>query len=280
MKKLLVSLLITLSSIAHSSEYTPDNKTVKVVIPQSSTSGLGVVYLHLEEYAKKQNITMVPVFKPGANGKIGLDYAKKEKNDGNTLLFSTISDYVENQSVDKFDEVSMVTTTKLVLVSSKKSEIKTVADIVKQEKENPGKLTWSYVTSAQTALINSLAEANSLDYNKLYKVKFSGAAASQSLTGLITGDIDLTLVLSNQLETLADRLTVVSIDEKTKEKMEARKNATALFLPKNSDPHANKFWNDFVQGFLIDLKSKTSPIEAIDQPGPAQLKKTLTSWGI
>ncbi len=281
MKNLLTSLLISVLAISvHATEYTPENKTIKVVIPQSSTSGLGVVYLHLEDYARRQNITMVPVFKPGANGKIGIDYAGKEKNDGNTLLFSTISDYIENQSDNKFDEVSMVTTTELVLVSSKKSKIKTIADIAKQEKENPGKLTWSYVTSAQLALINSVAEANDLGLDKLYKIKFSGPAASQSLTGVVTGDIDLTFMLTSSLESMADKLTIVDIDEKTKQKMESRKNATALFLPKNSNPAANKFWNNFVKGFLNDIKSKTTTVKGVDEPGPNQLKQTLVNWRI
>jgi tripartite-type tricarboxylate transporter receptor subunit TctC len=68
---------------------------------------------------------------------------QQRKNDGNTLLFSTVSDYVGVNA--DFDAVAPVTKINMILVASKKSKIKTVTDIVQQEQQNPGKLTWAYI---------------------------------------------------------------------------------------------------------------------------------------
>ena len=129
MKKLLLvasTILLGISSACYA-DYSAENKIIKVVIPQPPASGLGTLYRHIEAYASKQNIKMIPVFKPGADAKIGIGYASKEKNDGNTLLFSTVSDYV-NVNLD-FDAIAPITKINMIVVASKKSKIKTVSMI-------------------------------------------------------------------------------------------------------------------------------------------------------
>lgn len=277
MKKF-ISLLAVLffSSLAHA-EYTAENKIIKVVIPQPPASGLGNVYRHIEAYAKKQNITMIPVFKPGAQSKIGIEYASKEKNDGNTLLFSTVSDYVSVNA--DFDVVAPITKINMILVASKKSKIKTVDDIVRQEQENPGKLTWAYMSTAQSTYINNFAKVSNIDVNKIYKVRFSNAGGSQ---GVINGDADLTMVTPSDLASLKDYLTVVDIDSKTKQQLSKKENATGLFLPKNSSLDANKFWNKFVKDLLNDdefkLATKSFNIRLFNNSSAHELQNVIDNW--
>lgn len=281
MKKFLLAFVVLLGSLAHA-EYTPRDKIIKVVIPQSYSSGLASVYNHIEAYAKKQNINMIPVYKPGANGKIGLSYAREQKNDGNTLLFSTLSDFVESANDADFDKVAPVTKTSLVLVASSKSNIKSIADIVAKERAAPGKLTWAYATSAQLVLINSVFRATNLDANKAYKVPYSAGPGFQ--TSIANGDADLGFISPGNADALAAKgyVTVVAIDDKTNQEMSKKENGTALFLPKNTANDAKAFWNKFIKGLEYDVDFKQAlqsmRIDTYKNPDPVELEKIIVSW--
>lgn len=276
MKKFVTLLTMLLCSVAQAN-YTTENKIIKVVIPQAPSAGISATYLHIEAYAKKHNITMVPVFKPGADGKIGINYASKEKNDGNTLLLSTISDYANTDA--EFDKVAPLVKLSFVLVASKKSKITSVNDIVKQEKENPGKLIWAHAASAQETLINHFTKSTNID--KPYKVPFSFTGIS---TGIVSGDIDLAYITATMAKSLTanDRLTIVDIDEKTKQRMSTKENATALFLPANSPNDANKFWNKFVKDMIVDADfkeaMKSANTNTFADPSPEELIKIINNW--
>ena len=277
MKKFISLLLLSVCSLTHA-EYTTHNKVIKVVIPQPPASGLSIVYRHMEAFANKQNIKMIPVFKPGAESKIGIGYASKEKNDGNTLLFSTVSDYVSVNNLD-FDAVAPVTKIDLILVASKKSKIKTVNDIVRQEQENPGKLTWAYTSTAQSMYIDNFVKVSNIDVGKIYKVPLGSKGG---LNGLVNGDADLTMVTLAAAESLKDHLTVIDIDPATKQKLTKKENATGLFLPKNSNSDANKFWNKFVKDLLNDdefkLAMKSSNIRLFDNSAGSELQNVIDNW--
>lgn len=283
MRKMLLifSAILLGTSIAHA-EYTAENKIIKVVIPQSSTSGLGIVYNHIEAYARKQNINMIPVFKPGANAKIGLGYASEQKNDGNTLVFSTLSDFVESANDASFDKVAPVTKTALVLVASSKSNIKSTTDIVAIERATPGKLTWAYASSAQSVLIKSVIRANNLDVNKVHMVPFSVSPGFQTSIG--NGDVDLGFVLPSIAEALVTKgyATAIAIDDNTHQEMSKKENGTALFLPKNTASDAKMFWNKFIKGLEHDadfkqaLKSMRSNI--YKNSDPVDLEKIIAGW--
>lgn len=277
MKKFISLLLITLFASVAQAEYTPGNKIIKVVIPQPPASGLGSIYRHMEAYANKQNIKMIPVFKPGANAKIGIGYASKEKNDGNTLLFSTVSDYV-NVNLD-FDAVAPITKINMVLVASKKSKIKTVDDIVKQEQKNPGNLTWAYMSTAQSRHLDNFLKVSDIDPNKVHKVPFG---ADGGVPGLINGDVDVTMLPPFAVASIKDRITIVDINEAKKQKLSTKDNATGLFLPKNSNKDSVKFWNNFVSDMLNDeefkLALKASSFETFTNTTPGALENVVINW--
>jgi tripartite-type tricarboxylate transporter receptor subunit TctC len=283
MKKILLvaGAILLGTSLAHAA-YTAENKVIKVVMPQSSSSGLASIYNHIEAYARKQNINMIPVFKPGANSKIGFNYASEQKNNGNTLLFSTLSDFVETANDADFDKVAPITKTSLVLVASPKSNIKSITDIVAKERSTPGKLTWAYVSSAQLILVNGVIKASNLDTDKVYKVPYSIGHGFQ--TSLVNGDADLGFVLPKTAEALsvAGRVTIVNIDEKTKQAILKKENGTALFLPKNSSVDANMFWNKFVKGLENDAEFKQAlkslRIDTYKNTDSVELERVIADW--
>ena len=276
MKKFIPLLLITLFSSFAQAEYTAENKLIKVVIPQPVTSGLASIYRHMEIYANKRNIKMTPVFKPGAGGKIGIDYASTQNN-GTTLLLTTVSDYVNVNNLN-FDTVAPITKIDMILVASKKSKIKTINDIVKQEQETPGKLTWAYISSAQSAYIDNFAKTSNINVNTIYKVPFGG----KTLPSLVNGDADLAMVSPSAIGALGDRLTVVEIDKETNQKLAEKENASGLFLPKNSHKDSIKFWNGFINDFLNDedvkASMKTSNVRTFTNTTSAELDNIINNW--
>ena len=278
MKKLLLvasTILLGISSACYAN-YSAENKIIKVVIPQPPASGLGSIYRHIETYANKQNIKMIPVFKPGAESKIGIAYASKEKNDGNTLLFSTVSDYASVNA--DFDAVAPVTKINMILVASKKSKIKTVNDIVQQEQANPGKLTWAYTSTAQNTYIDNFLKVSGIDINKVYKVPFGNSSG----LGIANGEADLTVLSPFAVISLKDHLTVVDIDPATKQKLSAKDNATGLFLPKHSSKDSAKFWNKFVNDMLNDNEFKValnaSNFSIFTNATPGELENVIANW--
>lgn len=277
MKKLiaLLSLVVCFSSHA---DYSAENKIINVVIPQPAASGVGLLYRHIEAYANKQNIKMVPIFKPGAEGKIGISYASKQENNGNTLLLSTVSDYISVNNLD-FDTIAPITKIDLILVASKKSKIKNINDIVKQEQESPGKLTWAYMSSAQSVYIDNFAKASNINVNTIYKVPFKSAGGTQSL---VSGDADLTMIPPGMLSSFKDYVNVVDLDETTKQKLATKENATGLFLPKNSPKDSTKFWNKFVNDLLNDddfkLSMKTAYSRTFSNVTSDELATIIDNW--
>jgi tripartite-type tricarboxylate transporter receptor subunit TctC len=283
MKKFLLALVVSLCSVAHA-EYTPENKIIKVVIPQPPASGLGYIYNHIEAYARKQNINMIPVYKPGANGKIGISYAGEQKNDGNTLLFTTLSDMVESAADANFDKVAPVTKIALVLVASSKSKIKDVNDIITRERTSPGRLTWSYSSSAQLPLIKSFIQANGLDSDKVYVVPFSQGPGYQ--TGIANGDVDLGFMIPSVAGALASKgyVSIIDISDKTNQILNKKENGTALFLPKNNAGEAKMFWNNFVKELYNDAEFKKvlkdQHIDHYKSIESADLEKIIAGWKI
>ena len=280
MKKLLLPLVFLSCSLFAHADYTAADKTINVVIPQSNPSGLANMFLMMQNYAEKKKISLVPIYKPGASGKIGLDYAEKTSNDGNTLLLATTSDILQNNASSKFDPVTNISEVRLVLVASKKSNIKHINDIVKAPAD---KFNWVYISTPQLALINSIADHYNMEKSKMQLVAYSPARGVPPQVSLISGDADIGYVMYSAAKQFieTDQLTVVELDLSLKKKLDAKVNAVSLFLPKNTNADANKFWEGFVGDFLKDEDTKKK-FEAMDNHalpvGKVHLKKVLDSW--
>lgn len=201
----------------------------------------------------------------------------KKKMMATHFYFSTVSDYV-NANLD-FDAIAPITKINMIVVASKKSKIKTVNDIVQQERENPGKLNWAYMSSAQSRYLDNFLKVSDIDPNKVHKVMFG---ADGGVPSLINGDIDLTMLPPFVVASIKDRITVIDIDEATKHKLSLKDNATGLFLPKNSNQDSMKFWNKFVKDMLNDEEFKqalrTSNFVTFTNPTSGELENVVNSW--
>ena len=280
MKKLLLSLTLALTGAVAQAEYSAQNKTIEVVIPQSSTSGISQIFLAMQEYAEKQKISLVPVFKPGAAGKIGLDYAEKHSNNVNTILLTTVSDIAHNKAQDRFTPITTVTEVKLVLVASKKSNIRHISDIAKHPMD---KFNWVYSSNAQLSLIDTVLKHYNFDKSKMNLISYTPGKGVPAIVSLISGDVDIGFVMPISSQQFIDsgQLTLVELDSSLETKFKSKPNAVAMFSPKNTTAASNKFWQEFTSTFLNDSAAKakldTLGLQPVPQ-GPVNLTKVLSSW--
>jgi tripartite-type tricarboxylate transporter receptor subunit TctC len=279
MKTLLTSLIILTCSLAHA-DYSATGKTINVIIPNTNSSGLAGVFLDLQNFASKQKITLVPTYKPGARGKIGIDYAAKVSDNQNTLFLATTSDVTENNAVTKFDPVSNICEVKMVLVASKKSNVKHINDIVSKP---ANKFNWVYSSTPQLNLIKSTIKYTNLDESKMQLIAYTPGIGVPYQTSLIAGDADIGFVnvpVANRLIE-NNQLTLVELDSLLKKKLDMKVNAVSLFLPKNTSADANKFWQKFISEFLEDDEVKenlkAAGVSALPV-GKDNVIKVLDSW--
>lgn len=280
MKKLLSSLVFLSFSLVAHADYSATNKTINVVIPQGNTSGLSYTFLLMQKYAEKQKISMIPVYRPGAQGKIGIDYAEKSPNDGNTLLLATASDIVQNKAADRFNPVTNITEVQLVLLASKKSNIKSTSDIIKAP---PEKFNWAYSSTSQLVLIDNIIDHYNLEKSKMQLIAYTPTKGIPVQLSLLAGDVDIGYTIYPAAKQFIDSgaLTLVELEPSLKKKLDSKVNSAALFLPKNTGDDAEKFWEKFVADFLEDESTKKTlkSMETRALPtGKSSLINVLNSW--
>ena len=145
--KLLVASLIVVTSTAFAQEW--PEKQVRVLVPVSAGSGTDVIArIIFAEVAKQTGKTFLVENKTGASGTIASSIVAKSDPDGYTLLVNTVTHTVVSTSYknlpysveNDFTNVSGLISQPFVVATS--SRWKSVAEIIKYGRENPGKLNY------------------------------------------------------------------------------------------------------------------------------------------
>ena len=139
--------------------------------------------------------------KGGAGGAIGMAAAAKAKPDGYTLLMALpsyitipISDRISGRAssyqVSQFRPIARLTADPTVLAVRSDSPWNTLADFVKEVRQNPGKISYSSsgIYGTTHVAMEILANAANL---KMIHVPFSGGG--QQVTALLSGQVQATM---------------------------------------------------------------------------------------
>jgi tripartite-type tricarboxylate transporter receptor subunit TctC len=138
--------------------------------------------------------------KPGAAGGVALAYLRRQKPDGYTLSLSGRSAmswyWVQKQGVgyhpiDDFTYIGTVAAAQLALVSRAGSPFKTLDDVVRLAKQNPGKYTFATIGHGSIFHQPMVTFAEKADIS-LHHVPYRGDV--QSLGAVYSGEIDLAVV--------------------------------------------------------------------------------------
>ncbi len=142
--------------------------------------------------AKDLGQSMVIENKPGAAGNIGIVQIKNAKADGYTIGYGNINTLSVNQALFKhlpYDAnkdlipVGQVFSLYNVLIVPTKSTVKSVAELIEQAKQNPGKLSYGAPGVGTTGHMGGELFKNLAKINALFVPYNSGPAALQDLMG-------------------------------------------------------------------------------------------------
>ncbi len=158
--------------------------------------------------AERQKATMVVENKGGASGSIGAAQVAKSPPDGKTWLF-VFDSHAVNPSLQKltFDSekdltpVMLIGTAPNVLATHPSRPFRTLADVVKAAKENPGKITYATIGAGSLGHLTMVRLGKQLGI-ELTHVPYRGGGPA--LNDAISGHVDLIIgsaaLINPQLE--------------------------------------------------------------------------------
>ena len=170
-------------------------KSIRVIIPSTPGGGTDFVgRLVSTKLADLNGWTIVPDNKPGAGTALGLAEAARSHNAGYDLVVAQTDNVslipllmkVAYDPVKDLTPVALVATTPLVLIVPENSPYKTLADLVKAAKAEPGKI--SYGTSGTGGTVHIALEMLQVAAGiKLQHIPYKGS--SPALADLLGGHL-------------------------------------------------------------------------------------------
>ena len=176
--------------------YAADDKPIQIIVP-FGPGGSGDISARMlgDALGKKTGRAVVVDNKPGANGIIGVEAARKGATDGSLLLLATTSTHLANPSLFKklpydpeqdFRLVGTFGSAASYLLVKPNSPYKTLDDMVKAAKAEPGKLTYGHFNATSKVSAAMLASVAGIELTPVaYK------QVSQAMTDLMGGQIDM-----------------------------------------------------------------------------------------
>lgn len=156
----------------------------------------GLARLLAENMSKKLGQSVVVENRAGAATTIGASQVMRAEPDGYTILLATNSTLVTNRFLfkalsyepDAFAPIGMIGVGPMVLLSSKKTGFKSIADVVAAAKAKPGALSIASFGAGTSSHLAAEYFQKLADIELLH-VPFKGS--TQALPQLISGDVDL-----------------------------------------------------------------------------------------
>lgn len=156
----------------------------------------GLARLLAEHMSKSLNQSVVVENRAGAATTIGASHVMRAEPDGYTILLATNSTLVTNRHLfktlsydpDAFAPIGMIGVGPMVLLSSKKTGFKSLADVVAAAKAKPGSLSIASFGAGTSSHLAAEYFQKLADVELLH-VPFKGS--TQALPQVISGDVDL-----------------------------------------------------------------------------------------
>lgn len=263
--KILSSLLLsmTISHVYASDRFNPQTQPINIVIPFAPGGGVDAAFRHFEKYAlTKHNIKMIPIYKSGADGAIGMNEIVSMAPNGYNIAFVTVGTLANYRLKYHEDRVTIITGIKnsiMALVTNRDSAVKSLDDIFTADT-----VSLAYGAPGQQLFLEQLVEKSSIK-DRATMVPFKGGGpVVQSIMGnhVLVGAVPLQIV-QNQIDSGVLRLLAVS----SKSKLPEYNNVPSIFtkfsdwknndgfvvvIPNNADDSVIKFWSDMFKEYMND----------------------------
>jgi len=224
-----------------------ETKPINVIMPFPPGGGVDQTFRHFEKYVHNKNIKLVPVYKPGANGIIGVNEIFMAKPDGYTIFLGTTGSIAEfkikNPDKDLIP-ISMVRTSIMAVVGKNNSNIKTFSNLETAIKNNE-KLFAGFGAPGQKIVINQILEKIK-NTDNVELVSYKGA--SSLLQDLSGSHVNFAVVPFSVAKPLIDSNKIILLATDSSYQIE---NYNTTLLPKYFSS-----W-DKVDGFILALPPNT-----------------------
>jgi len=293
--KIFLSIVITF--FAQSSfAFDPVLKPITVIIPFAPGGGADRVFRMLEQYCIDKHIKFVPLYKPGADGTIGLRELSKSLTDGYTISITTsgvVASYEIAYPDKPIEIITGVSDTVGAFVVSSQSGIDTIKDLEKSV-HNGDNITFGYGAPAQKIMLNEFFKISKPTKEPVL-VGYKGG--SQVVNDLVGGHITAARIPFVLVKGFVDsgNLKVLTV---TRNKVPGYNIPTmesiypswkevdgyGVLVPKNTNADAVKFWSEFLKAYLEDKSVQQSFVDnqMVGLPfGPTEFKKIVKetkSW--
>lgn len=240
-------------------------QSVNVIIPFPSGGGADLTFRHFESYLlQKKNIKLVPLYKPGANGIIGVTELYNAKTDGQTVFIGTVGTIAEfkNKHPDKdIILVSMIRSSIFSLVTNQKTKISSLEDFEHRLKSNT-RILFGIGAPTQknyaAILLDNLGYKSNVDF-----VNYKGS--SPLLQDLIGGHIDIAYVPFTLVKSSIDnnKLILLATDEEKVGNYNApsltnrfknweKTDGFVFALPPHTPSNLVEYWGKILEDYLND----------------------------
>lgn len=171
----LIALLLATAVPAHAQNYPA--RPVKMIVPYAAGGGTdAIARVVAQTMSEKLGQTMVVENVATGGGNVATTQAASSAPDGYTVLMANQGPMTVNPHMMKglrvdtmkaFSPVTLIASAPLLVVVPENSPIKTLADLIKAARDNPGKLTYGSAGNGSashvaTLLLNHVAKINTL----------------------------------------------------------------------------------------------------------------------
>lgn len=174
----------------------PDH-AVKLIVPFPAGGPTDIqARILAQRLGDKLGQTFVVENRPGAGGNIGTRAAAQSPGDGYTLLLMTPAQVINMKFYDQpgydlkkdFVPIGLVSTAPALLLANPKLGAKTMADVIRLAKANPGKISYASAGAGLSThlMMEAIRKEAGID---MVHVPYKGSAPA--LAGLIAGDTSL-----------------------------------------------------------------------------------------
>ncbi len=174
------------------------SKAIRVIVPFPAGGGTDIV---ARDVTQKMSVSTKWTFvidnKPGSGGNLGIDTAAKAPADGYSMVIGQTSNLAINPSlysklpydpIKDLTPIGLIGNAPLVLVVATDSPFKTLGDVIKAAKAQPGFI--NYATSGNGTVAHLATELLQREAGvKLTHIPYKGA--SQGITDVISGQVQL-----------------------------------------------------------------------------------------
>ncbi|MBC5766136.1 Bug family tripartite tricarboxylate transporter substrate binding protein [Ramlibacter albus] len=207
MKKHLLGLALATAAAVSAHAQT----TTRIVVPFAPGGAQDVIGRFLaEKLAPKLGNTVIVENKAGAGGVIAADAVAKAAPDGHTILLATggaisiaphLNAKLPYDARKDFASVAMVADTPMTLGVRTQSPFKTVADVLKEAKANPGKVSYASTGNGTISHLTGELLAQTAGVQLLH-VPYRGAAPA--VTDLLGGQVAMIVTSSASIDPMVE----------------------------------------------------------------------------